>query len=454
MTPARGFTESFKDGDFGAIVRASLVTLCGKVTGVALALVATIIVARFYGAESLGKLASLNAVLALGTTGCLLGTRISIVRIISEQNIKNTINHGYNAYLKAQRLVILASLILGAIFLVGAFLIKYKSVESQYYPIMVTAAACLAFQSLGILNTEALRALGDVRKFTVLQAVPHAAMVLCLISIVPLRTADHEPLYAQLFAWFATACIAMYFVRTEFRMAGRSNGNKQIGNTISTREILALSLPMLLSGGMHLVIGQSAIIVLGVFHEQNEVGTYAVAVKLATMTAFVLNAINGIVAPRYSAHYQRGEIGKAIELARRSAKFIFLMTAPVLAVLLYQGGNLVKIAFGEEFGNAYPPMVILIIGQIFNICAGSTGYFMNMTGNHLKLRNIMLSAAAVNLLICLALIPQLGMHGAAVAASVTNCLWNVQALRFIKRAYGRSVAYVPLLSSSLKISDE
>jgi O-antigen/teichoic acid export membrane protein len=88
-------------------------------------------------------------------------------------------------------------------------------------------------------------------------------------------------------------------------------------------------------------------------------------------------------------------------------------------------------------------MIFLVLGQFVNSIAGSTGYFMNMTGDHMVFQHVMLAAAFLNLIANLLLVPLLGMVGAALSAMGTLVFWNLYLVFFIKKKYGRTIGYIP-----------
>ena len=70
--------------------------------------------------------------------------------------------------------------------------------------------------------------------------------------------------------------------------------------------------------------------------------------------------------------------------------------------------------------------------------------FLNMTGNQIVYRNIMFMAAVLNIVLNLLLIPRLGFNGAAIAATVSLCFWNIAILIYIKMKFGKTTGYFPI----------
>ena len=211
------------------------------------------------------------------------------------------------------------------------------------------------------------------------------------------------------------------------------------------KEILAISLPMLMTATMTFVIGQTGVIMLGIFRPEAEVGYYAVAVKLATLTAFVLQAINSMAAPKFSELYHTGKMDELFHVAKKSTKLIFWTTAPILIFLILLGKPALSLMFGSDFTVAYGAMVILVLGQFVNSISGSTGVFMNMTGRQKVFRNIAMISAAINIMLNLILTPHRGIYGAAIAGMTSMIFWNLSTLVYIKKKHGQSIGYLPLL---------
>ena len=208
--------------------------------------------------------------------------------------------------------------------------------------------------------------------------------------------------------------------------------------------ILSISLPMLMTSTMMFLIGQTGILMLGMFRSEAEVGYYAIAVKLATLTTFVLGAVNSMAGPKFSELFYTHKMDELFHVAKKSAKLIFVTTTPILLCFMIFGKFILGMVFGQEFAVAYPALVLLVMGQFVNSISGSTGIFMNMTGNQNIFRNIMTIAACLNIGLNLWLIPYLGINGAALAAMISLSIWNISTLAYMKIKFGRTTGYFPL----------
>jgi O-antigen/teichoic acid export membrane protein len=81
--------------------------------------------------------------------------------------------------------------------------------------------------------------------------------------------------------------------------------------------------------------------------------------------------------------------------------------------------------YGEEFVEAYNPMLFLVIGQVVNALCGSVGYLMTMTGNQNNVLYVVSGASILSITLNLILIPVLGATGAAISSATALSAWNI-----------------------------
>jgi O-antigen/teichoic acid export membrane protein len=98
---------------------------------------------------------------------------------------------------------------------------------------------------------------------------------------------------------------------------------------------------------------------------------------------------------------------------------------PGAVVLILFGGPLLDFVFGSEFARGASALALLVGGNLIAVAAGSVGNILNMTGHEGDTVFASGVAALSNLVLNLALIPVLGIRGAAAATALSLVLWNV-----------------------------
>jgi O-antigen/teichoic acid export membrane protein len=439
----RTYARLAGDAHFSEILTGSVFAIVAQVLSALLAMVASVIVARVYGAGAVGVLAVINAFLMLVTIFTVLGTSTAILRLIPEHVARFSFTSAFRVYRKTEYLVAAVSLVTGALFFFAAdFVAGSVFSKPRLSFLFAVAAVFVVFRSLMQLNTSAVRGLRLIKTFAFMQVLPSLAFLVALVSVVWLRSDPNAPVYAQLVAYAATALVGTWIMDRAFRHRMKPG---DMVERMPLREIAAVSLPMLMTASMQFFIGQTGVVMLGMFRSEAEVGYYSVAVRLALLTAFVLTAINSMAASKFSELYHTDRMDELLGAAKKATKMVFWTTIPILLALVVLGEPILKLLYGGEFTVAYLAMVLLVAGQFVNSISGSTGIFLNMTGHQTAFRNIMFFAAILNVSLNWLLIPRFGINGAAFAAMATFSFWNISTLVFIKRKFGRTIGYVPLL---------
>jgi O-antigen/teichoic acid export membrane protein len=438
------------DKQFAEILSGSLWTLLAKAAAMVLTMVTSIYVARVYGAEMTGILALINSLVILAAIFTVLGTKTSILRLVPEHIKKYSFLSAFRVYRKTQFLVAGISLLTASLaFLSSGWVAGALLSKPHLAGFIALAAWFIVTKSILELNTSATRGLRLNRVFAFMHVLPSLIMLGVLMVADAIFESPNVPVYAMFTSWLIPALAGVVIVHIAFQKKISMTANRPVVEDLPAREILSISLPMLMTTSMAFIIGKSGIIVLGIFHSESDVGYYSIAVSLATLTTFVLGAVNSMSASKFSELYHSGEMEEVFRIAKKSTKLIFWTTVPILALLIVFGFPLLSLLYGSNFTVAYPAMILIALGQFVNSICGSTGMFMNMTGHQGVLRNIMFGAALINIAMNLLLTPTYGILGAATSAMISIAFWNVVTLIYIKYKYGKTLGYIPFLDKML-----
>jgi O-antigen/teichoic acid export membrane protein len=218
----------------------------------------------------------------------------------------------------------------------------------------------------------------------------------------------------------------------------------QHAGAIKLKDMLNVSLPMMLSSSMSFIMSWTAVIMLGMFSTDAEVGVFNVASKIAICTSITLVAINSIAAPKFAEFYGKNDIKGLGKVARQSTKLIFWTSLPILATIFLLPDFILGF-FGKDFKAGSTALLILTIGQFVNAISGSVGFILQMTGKEKVFQNIILAATALNIALNALLIPRYGINGAAVANMIAISFWNLSSVIYIKFSMNINTLYIPVL---------
>lgn len=436
--------ENLRDKRFSEIITGSLWVLSARFITTGLALFFNVFVARWYGAEIVGVVAVITSFIALAAIFTVLGTDTSILRLIPEHFAKYSAASAFKVYRKTKLLVLSISIITSILFFFGSNAIAvyvFKKPHLAYY--FALSSSFLIFQSIMKLNTETLRGMKLIRIFAIMQFLPQLFNIFFLLVGNLLCSKKDIPVYAVIAGFTLTGIIGWGIIEYSFYLQIRRQ--ERVVENITIGNILRLSIPMLMTSTMGFIIGQTGIIMLGMFRTEAEVGYYSTALKFAALPAFTLNAVNSIVAPKFSELFHLKKIDDLFYIAKKSSKFLFYINLPIVLILVFFGKPALFYLFGKEFVIAYIPLILLSVGHFIHCITGATGIFMNMTGNQNSYKNIMAIAAFLNIGLNYLLIPHYGIYGASISAVAILISISIATLIFIWLRYGQVVGYLPFV---------
>lgn len=213
-----------------------------------------------------------------------------------------------------------------------------------------------------------------------------------------------------------------------------------------TKELLFFSLPLLGSTIMTAIVMQTDTVMLGYFKTVEMVGLYNAAHPLAAFISAPLNAMLLIYIPVATGQYSRNLMDELRRNYTVVTKWLVSLTMPIFLVFALFPEAAIHLFFGQGYVQAAMALRILSIGFIINNLLGPNGGTLIAMGHPRFLMWTTLAAATVNVVLNIALIPPMGMVGAAIASVISITVVNI--IRSL-RLYSLSQAQ-PLSKNLLK----
>ena len=187
-------------------------------------------------------------------------------------------------------------------------------------------------------------------------------------------------------------------------------------------------------GILYAALEWSDVLVLEWLRGPTEVGTYFAAKRLTSLTVLPELALNTVLAHALARRHAEdpAALQRMFTLATRG---LVAVTAAVAIPLVLLAAPLVGL-LGDDFAAAVDPLVVLTLGQLANMAFGPTAVLLLVTGHEGGTARRLAIAVAVNVALNLALIPQLGASGAALATVGSMLLWNVLLVLLTQRQVG------------------
>ncbi len=217
-----------------------------------------------------------------------------------------------------------------------------------------------------------------------------------------------------------------------------------------SREWLRVALPLMFITAMGVMLNYTDTVMVGALLGPSDAGIYSAASRLAMMILFALNAVNVISGPMISTLYTKKASQELQNLVIRIAWGVLAFALPV-ALTLIIGGAWILGVFGNEFVTAHTTLSILAMAQLVNAMAGPVGYLMTMTGHQRQAAWVLGGSVLLNITLNAAMIPAVGIVGAAVATALVTVTWNLSMVYLIRKNVGiNMLAFLYPLGFSVK----
>ena len=168
----------------------------------------------------------------------------------------------------------------------------------------------------------------------------------------------------------------------------------------------------------------------------SDVGVYQVAAQTSLVLGSLLAAVNTIFVPMAADLHNLGQHQRLESLFRISTRWGLHAATPLVLVMITFSREILDALYGAEYRGAAASLVILSCGQLVNIASGAADSVLTMSGHPKRWLVITASAVAANLGLNLILIPQAGIAGAAMAASLASLLRYSAALWQVRTKVG------------------
>ena len=285
------------------------------------------------------------------------------------------------------------------------------------YPVLVyavvlwTAPAAAVQVMLALLLTE-----DRIRPFAIISAL--AAVGGQLAGIVLLLVVHKD---ATTYAWggvgsqFAAMLIGIIVTRPRFR----GIFNRDVG-----WRAIKLGLPLALGGLAYFVLNAGDRVIIQRLLGAEEVGRYQVAYVVGSVVVLLLTFTSAAWSPRFAA---LKDIKERYELAALSRDALYRLLSPMLVGVTLTSPIALRIVAPESFRPESLSIVVFLVAlSAFPVAAsGATGRILVTLRRGKTIGTIAGITAIVNIALNLALVPVVGIQGAAAATLVSYMLLAV-----------------------------
>lgn len=422
-------------------------SLAIRLIGVALTFGAHVLLARSITQAEYGLFAYILDFAALCSVGASLGFAQSAVRFVPDLKKKNN-----GAGIRAFAIIGLAAAAIYSVVFVS-ILISFSASDlfpSGFDTSLMRIAAILLFAISALrLAQEMLRGAGRIIVSQILEQTIWPILFFAIIAVAWTRSFDLELnrlllLQASIFILGTVILLCLLFSRGKLRYNTLFDSN-------STRQWFAIGFPLACAGFLAIFLKRGDVIFLGSIVSEELLAAYSAAARIAGLGAFGLAAVSASMAPPLRLYWVSGDKPAVQEVAARTAALATILSLP-LTFASFVFPSLIMGLFGPGFVIAASVLQILAIGQLVNAMTGPAAAIMIAAEKERIYLLASLMASVMMAVLLVFLVPELGLIGAAVAASCAVAAMNIFLAIYIYRKFG--VSCVVTIASILSIVDD
>ncbi len=406
----------------GRAVRGAGIVFVMMVLSYFLGYVFRVIIARELGVASYGLVYAIIALFGFFSLFMSLGLESALVKYIAEFKAENKPEK-----IKGSIIIVLFSKLLLSAIVCGVLILFSDLIASEYFK-TPEASILIKIYGVGILFSAIITTMKasfqgfqSMKYFSTIDFTK-SIIVLCItIFLLLIGFKELAPILGFAIAWivFLPLIYLHLLIRKVFPEFLRIKA--ELTRSLA-KKLFRFGIPIIFVGLAGMIFGYTDTVMLTYFRSLNEVGLYNAALPTMKLIGVMGVAIISVLFPMSSELWvkkRKDQLSKGLGILY---KYVLILIFPIALLMFLFPEIILGILFGGEFRQAGNVLRILAVGYFINTLSGVNTTVLSGIGKPKEVSKIMLSGAALNLVLNLILIPGYGMEGAAISTLIASIL--------------------------------
>jgi O-antigen/teichoic acid export membrane protein len=413
-------------------------------------LASSALLARLLTPEGLGTYFLAYSIVNVGTSLAALGLTGTVVRLVAQ-------GMGLNLYGRVRRAisVVIGVGTLGALGVGLAYLLFGDDLAKILFKAPALAAMTglvagwIMVGTLHGLLGETFRGFHDVRLSTILGGQTTGAATglatvalltasLFLLWLVNGHTTVATVVLLAICSGAANALVAGWLLHrkvTELPPPTPDEGGEPDPKKV-LREVLSISLPLLIVTLVMMVRTSGGTWVLGASVPQSELALYGAANRLVSMVTMPMVIVTAVAPPLIAEMYFQGRREDLEQALRTMATITGIPALLASMACIFLAAPILGLVYGDYYIQAALVLALLSIGPLVSVLSGCCGIALSYTGHQKTQMMITIATSAATLVAMIATVKPYGIVGVAIALTAGQVLQNVIVLLVVRQKTG------------------
>jgi O-antigen/teichoic acid export membrane protein len=421
------------------IAREGVIGLVGAAVSAVAAFLLVVVVTNLFPPHVAGRFFTVMSAFLILLPVATLGTDVGLGRFLLR-----FVAHGRSgdipSVIRAAFFPVLASTVVVSLaaFALADALADALKLEDGATPLRILAVA-LPFAVTAEVSLAGTRAFGRMRATVLVDKFGRSVAQTVLVAMSALAAGSLAMLTA---AWAVPYVGTALIAGLIFRRFVRSRVAAKPADTTHTstrtpyrqvrREFWGFTWPRGITGLAQIAVQRADIVLIAILRSPTEAAIYTAATRFVVLGQFGNSAIQQVVQPRFTALLATGETRSLSQVFRMSTAWSMAVSWPLYVLV----GSLPLVYLGL-FGSGYREtgvqvVVVMMFAMMLSASSGPADTLLLMSGHSKTSMANALVVVAIDVGLCLVLVPRLGILGAAVAwacAIAVRCTLTITQLR-------------------------
>jgi len=367
------------------------------------------ILTKTLGAEGYGIWSQILVTISLLAPLCTLELGYAITRFLAPEKDKEKVGKHLSSILAATSLIALAVSALIFVLSQPLAIAVFGGADAAFY---IRISALLIFlAAIDQIMIEYFTGFQQIKRYSIF-LISQTTGELALIAYLALSGFGlFGVIISLLIARALTSVIGFLWIKSDIRISKPSFS--------VVKPYLPFTLPLLPTALCYWLINLGDRYVIGYFMGASAVGIYSASYGLGSLLAFFYAPLSGTLFPAIVKSYENNKIPEVKTYLRYSLKFFLMFAIPSFFGLSILSKSLLVTLATSEFAEAYMVISIVALATLLFYCSSITINVLAVFKETREAGIIHGVSASINVILNIALVPRIGIVGAAIATLIT-----------------------------------
>lgn len=311
--------------------------------------------------------------------------------------------------------------------------------EPSLTPFLLLGLLFLAFEALATFTRLVLQGFEEIELAATVHAINRVSRLVFALGFVAIGFGALGALGGYILSFVVSSSLGLWFIYRRFYRGIEAAPTVESG---LKRRIGEYTVPLTATSTANVLDKQIDTVLVGFFLTPVAVSYYVVSKQVVEFLETPVSALGFTLSPSFGAQKAEGDVETAARTYEEALTHSLLLYVPAAAGIALVAEPAVLLVFGSGYAGAVPVLQVLSLYVILQAVTKITSNALDYLGRAKSRAIVKGATAALNACLNVALIPLIGVVGAAVATVFTYSLYTGANVYIIHQEFGLRIGHL------------